>query len=61
MEQVGRSDTDDFVREIDEEVATWNQLLRSSSDWPRSPNNEGDQIREGQAGATETGSIRVLD
>ena len=32
MEQAGSSDTDDSVREIDEEAATWNQLLRSSSD-----------------------------
>ena len=39
MEQVGSSDTDDSVREIDEESATWNQLLKSSSDCPGSPNN----------------------
>ena len=35
MGQVGSSDTDDSVREIYEETATWNQLLRSSSDWSR--------------------------
>ena len=39
MEQVGSSDTDDSVREIDEEAETCNQLLRSSSYGPGSPNN----------------------
>ena len=39
MEQVESSYTDDSVREIDEESETWNQLLRSSSDGPGSPNN----------------------
>ena len=38
MEQVGGSDTDDSAKEIDEEAATRNQLLRSSSDGPGSPN-----------------------
>ena len=39
MEQMGSSDTDDSVREIDEKSATRNQLLKSSSDCPGSPNN----------------------
>ena len=38
VSQVGSSDADDSVREIYEE-STWNQLLKSSSDEPRSPNN----------------------
>ena len=39
MKQVRSSDTDDSARERDEETARWNQLLRSSSDGPGSPNN----------------------
>ena len=39
MEQAGSSDTDDSAREIDEEAARWNQLLRSCSDGPGSTNN----------------------
>ena len=39
INHVGSSDTDDSVREIDEEAATWNQLQRSSSDGPGLLNN----------------------
>ena len=54
-----------LLLEIEEEAATWNQLLRSSSDGPgiwiaeQSDTKRCDQIRQGQAGAAETGSIRV--
>ena len=39
IEKGRNSDTDDSFREIDDDAATWNQLLRSTSDEHGSPNN----------------------